>query len=96
MAKERPHPTWHYALLVLSVFWMSGVGFGTWRTFPENELPSMCDLPANERPEQFDCSWLQRVKDELVYRDKQQRAAIQSGILRALVPIWSPCCLLPR
>jgi hypothetical protein len=72
--------------LVVSVLWIGGVGFVTWRTFPENELPSMCDLPANERPKEFDCSWLQRVKDELVYMDKKQRAAIQSGILLALVP----------
>jgi hypothetical protein len=72
--------------LVLSVLWVGGVGVVTWRTLPENELPSMCDLPANERPEDFDCSWLQRVKDQVVFMDKKQRAATQSGILLALVP----------
>jgi hypothetical protein len=73
--------------LVLSVLWIGGVGVVTWRTLPENELPSMCDLPANERPEDFDCSWLQRVKDEVVFMDKKQRAAIQNGILLAFVPL---------
>jgi hypothetical protein len=71
--------------LVLSVLWIGGVGVVTWRTFPENELPSICDLPANERSEALDCSWLRRVKDELVFMDKKQRAAIQNGILLALV-----------
>jgi hypothetical protein len=73
--------------LVLSVLWIGGVGVVTWRTLPENELPSMCDLPANERPEDFDCSWLQRVKDEVVFMDKKQRAAIQNGILLAFLPL---------
>jgi hypothetical protein len=72
--------------LVLSVLWIGGVGVVTWRTLPENELPSMCDLPANERPEDFDC-WLQRVKDEVVFMDKKQRAAIQNGILLAFLPL---------
>src|SRR6266566_1180069 len=72
--------------LVLSLLWIGGVGIVTWQTFPENELPSMCDLPANERPKEFDCSWLARVKDQVVYTDWEQRAAVQSGILLALVP----------
>jgi hypothetical protein len=49
--------------LVLSVLWIGGVGVVTWRTFPENELPSICEMPANERQD-WDCSWLQRVKDQ--------------------------------
>jgi hypothetical protein len=72
--------------LVLSVLWIGGVGVVTWRAFPENELPSICDLPAAIRSETYDCSWLRRVKDELVFMDKKQRAAIQNGILLALVP----------
>ena len=72
--------------LVLTVLWIGGVGVVTWRTFPENELPSMCDLAANQRPKEFDCSWLQQVKDELVYMDKKQRAALQSAILLAFLP----------
>jgi hypothetical protein len=72
--------------LVLSVLWIGGMGVVTWRTLPEKELPSMCDVPANERPEGFDCSWLQQVKEEVVFMDKKRRAATQSGILLALVP----------
>jgi hypothetical protein len=66
---------------------MNSAGWAlTWRTLPENELPSICDLPANQRHEDFDCSWLQRVKEDVVFMDKKQRAATQSGILLALVP----------
>jgi hypothetical protein len=72
--------------LVLSVLWIGGVGVVMWQTFPESELPSMCDLPANERPKEYDCSWLARVKDEVVYMEWEQRAAVQSGILLALAP----------
>jgi hypothetical protein len=72
--------------LVLSVLWVAGVGVVTWRTLPENELLSICDLPANERSENWDCSWFARVKDQLVFLDKEQRAALQSAILLALVP----------
>jgi hypothetical protein len=72
--------------LILSVLWIGGVGVVTWWTFPESELPSICDLPANQRPKEFNCSWVQRVKEYLFYMDKTQRAAVQSGILLALVP----------
>jgi hypothetical protein len=75
--------------LVLSVLWVGGVGVVTGRTFPWNPewviLPSICDLPANQRSEDWDCSWLARVKAELVM-DKEQRAALQSAILLALLP----------
>jgi hypothetical protein len=70
---------------ILSVLWVGGVGVVTWLTFPENELPSICEMPTDERQD-WDCSWLQRVKDQLVFMDKEQRAAIQHGILLALVP----------
>lgn len=63
--------------LVLSVLWIAGVGVVTWQTFPEPEVHSTCDV--------FDCSWLQQVK-ETIYMDKEQRAAIQSGMLLALLP----------
>src|SRR5262245_13036990 len=53
--------------LVLSVLWIGGVGVVTWWTFPEHELPSICDLPANERSEEWDCSLLARVKAQLVW-----------------------------
>jgi hypothetical protein len=43
--------------LVLSVLWIGGVGIATWRTFPVPVLPSICDLPANERSEDWDCSF---------------------------------------
>ena len=36
-------------------------GVVTWRTFPDG-LASYCDLPATERSEEVDCSWLGRVK----------------------------------
>jgi hypothetical protein len=68
--------------LVLSVLWIGGVGVATWRTFPIPVLPSICDLPANERSEDWDCSfsWLQRVKAPFVMD------IIQDNILLALVP----------
>jgi hypothetical protein len=72
--------------LVLSVLWIGGVGVVTWQTFPEDVLPSICDLPANQRSEEFDCSWLQRVKDQLVFMDKKQRAAFQLALILALAP----------
>jgi hypothetical protein len=72
--------------LILSVLWIAGVGIVTWWTFPESELPSICDLPANQRPKEFNCSWVQWVKEDLVYMDKTQRAAAESGMLLALVP----------
>jgi hypothetical protein len=76
--------------MVLSVLWIGGVGVVTWRTFPvmpewATNLPSICDFPANERPEEFDCSWLHRVKG-LTFMNKEQHAALQSAILLALVP----------
>jgi len=75
--------------LVLSVLWIGGVGVVTWRTFPVipewATLPSICEIPANERSEDWDCSWLQRVKAQVVM-DKEQRAAIQSAVVLALVP----------
>jgi hypothetical protein len=75
--------------LVLSVLWVVGVGVVTWHTFPWlpewATLPSICDLPASERSEEWDCSWLARVKAQLVM-DKEQRAALLSAILLALVP----------
>jgi hypothetical protein len=72
--------------LVLSVLWIGGVGVVIWRTFPEEELPSICDLPANERSEDWDCSWLAWVKEHTVYMEKKQRAAAESGMLLALIP----------
>jgi hypothetical protein len=75
--------------LVLSVLWIGGVGVVTWRTFPVipewGVLPSICEIPANERSQDWDCSWFARVKAQLVM-DKEQRAAVQSVILLALVP----------
>ena len=75
--------------LVLSVLWIGGVGVVTWRTFPVLPVPEWytppCELPANERSDDWDCSWLARVKDQLTM-DKEQRAALQSAILLALVP----------
>jgi hypothetical protein len=75
--------------LVLSVLWIGGVGIMTWWTFPVipawATLPSICDLPANERSKDFDCSWLAGVKGWLVM-DKEQRAALLLAILLALVP----------
>jgi hypothetical protein len=70
--------------LVLSVLWFGGVDYVTWRDFPEG-LPSICELPANERSKDWDCSWFARVKAQLVM-DEDQRAALQSAILLALVP----------
>jgi hypothetical protein len=72
--------------LVLSLLWIGGVGVVTWRTFPEDEFPSMCDLPAYQRSKEFDCSWVYRVKEQLVFMDKGQRAATQHGILLAIIP----------
>jgi hypothetical protein len=76
--------------LILSVLWIGGVGVVTWWTFPVppewyTPPPSICELPANERSEDWDCSWLARVKDKLDM-DNEQRAALQSAILVALVP----------
>jgi hypothetical protein len=71
--------------LILSVLWIGGVGVVTWRTFPEKELPSICDLPASERSEDWHCSWLGKLKTSLIM-DKEQRAALQSAILLALPP----------
>jgi hypothetical protein len=75
--------------LVLSALWIGGVGFVTGQTFPVMPewatLSSICDVPANERSEDWDCSWLARVKDGLDL-DKEQRAALQSAILLALLP----------
>jgi hypothetical protein len=75
--------------LVLSVLWIGGVGVVTWHTFPFDPvratLPSYCDLPANERSENFDCSWLARVTRDLIL-DKENVAAFRSAILPALVP----------
>jgi hypothetical protein len=52
------------------VLWVAGVGVATWHTFPVTPewatLPSICDLPANERSEDWDCSWLARAKAQLV------------------------------
>jgi hypothetical protein len=75
--------------LVLSALWIGVVGFVTGQTFPVMPewatLSSICDVPANERSEDWDCSWLARVKDRLDL-DKEQRAALQSAILLALLP----------
>jgi len=68
--------------LILSVLWIGGVGVVTWQTFPPEipeRLPYLCELNK-------DCSWLDRVKHQLVFRDEDQRAALQSAILLALVP----------
>src|SRR5262245_28934251 len=72
--------------LVLSVLWIGGVGVVTWQTFPKPELGFLCDLPANERPKEVDCSWLTWIADRTIYMDKKQRAATQSAILLAFVP----------
>ena len=80
--------------LVLSVLWIGGVGVVTWRTFPVSELPSYCDLPANERSEDVDCSWLGRVKSYLEHLDPRipywafgpEREATWFAILLALAP----------
>jgi type II secretory pathway component PulF len=55
----------------------------TWQTFPPEiperaSLPYLCELNK-------DCSWLDRVKNQLDM-DQEQRAALQSAILLALVP----------
>ena len=71
--------------LVLSVLWIGGVGYVTWKNFPESEWVSTCDLPANERSNDSHCSWLARVKAEFVM-DDEQHAAIQHGILWGLLP----------
>jgi hypothetical protein len=80
--------------LVLSVLWIGGVGVMTWRTLPESELPSFCDLPANERSEEIDCSWLARVKRHLEFLDPRlpswamgpEREAVWFATLLALIP----------
>jgi hypothetical protein len=69
--------------LVLSVLWIGGAGVVTWHTFPvPPEWAIVCERPATEPS---DCSWLEGVKAQLVM-DKEQRAAVQHGILLALVP----------
>src|SRR5262249_11624418 len=72
--------------LILSVLWIGGGGGVIWRAFPGEEVPPLCGLPANERPEDCDCSLLAWVKEHTVYMDKKQRAAAESGMLLALVP----------
>jgi hypothetical protein len=69
--------------LVLSVLWIGGVGVVTWQTFPPEiperaSFPYLCELNK-------DCSWLDRVKNQLDM-DKEQRAAIQSAVVLALAP----------
>ena len=61
-------------------------GRGHMADIPGRESPSICDLPANERSEDWDCSWLAWVKEHTVYMDKKQRAAAESGMLLALIP----------
>jgi hypothetical protein len=72
--------------LVLSVLWIGGVGVVTWRTFPFTpEWAIECERPATEPSEDVGCSWLEWARAQLVM-DKEQRAALQSAILLALVP----------
>jgi hypothetical protein len=72
--------------LVLSVLWIGAVGVVTWRTWetPPWSLPSICDVPANERSEDWDCSWFARVEAE--FMDEDQRARWATAILLALLP----------
>jgi hypothetical protein len=79
-----------YSLLTPPPEWPSNVRpismEATFPVMPEwATLSSICDVPANERSEDWDCSWLARVKDRLDL-DKEQRAALQSAILLALLP----------
>ena len=65
------------------MLWIGGVGVVTWSTFPlehpvRASLPHLCELNK-------DCSWLDRVRNQLDL-DKEQRAALQLAILLALVP----------
>jgi hypothetical protein len=70
--------------LILSALWIGGVGYVTWQTFPVTpEWAVVCKIPATEPP--GDCTWLDWIKVRLV-SDEEQRAAIQSAILLALVP----------
>jgi hypothetical protein len=82
--------------LILSVLWIGGVGVVTWRTFPvipdwaiECERPKVDFDPdaflADKPQPQAPCPWLEWVKAQLIM-DKEQRAALQSAILLALVP----------
>jgi hypothetical protein len=81
--------------LVLSVLWIGAVGVVTWQTLPEPELPSICDLPANERSADFDCSWFAGVKRywSMILDPKApswavgpEREAIRFATLLALLP----------
>jgi hypothetical protein len=80
--------------LVLSVLWIGGVVVVTWWTFPQRELPSYCELPANERSTDLDCSWLARVKrDWSIILDPEappwavpEREAVRVAIPLALMP----------
>jgi hypothetical protein len=81
--------------LILSGLWIAGVGVMTWSTFPRSELPSYCELPANQRAEDFDCSWLAQVKRDwsVTLNPKvpswavgPEREAIRFAILLVLIP----------
>ena len=79
--------------LVLSLLWIVGVGVVTWGTFPwipewaiECERPFDPDTYLPGKPQKEGCSWLEWVKAQPVMEDRDQRAALQSAILLALVP----------
>ena len=81
--------------LILSMLWIGGVGIVTWREFVLPDWAIECERPkldfdpdaylAGKPQPQAPCPWLEWVKAQLVM-DKEQRAAIQHGILLAVIP----------